>query len=49
MAVYTTANSQLEKVMDSLNQKLNKKLDSLQGHKPFIRHNKETMKSSFPT
>ena len=29
--------------MDTLYQKLNKKLDAIQGHKP-VNHNKETMK-----
>ena len=43
-----TTNSELDKVMDTLYQKLNKKLDALQGHKP-VNHNKETMKHKFHT
>jgi hypothetical protein len=34
----TTTNSQLDKVIDTLYEKLNKKLDALQGHKP-VNHN----------
>jgi len=34
--------------MDTLYQKLNKKLDALQGHK-LVNHNKETMKHTFHT
>ena len=37
--IKTKINSQLDKVMDSLEQKL----DALQGHKPYINHNTETM------
>jgi hypothetical protein len=41
-------NSQLDKVMDTLYQTLNKKLDALRGHKP-VNHNKETIKNTLHT
>jgi hypothetical protein len=42
-------NSHLDKMMDSICQKLNKKLDALQEHKSYGKNNKETMKYTVHT
>jgi len=42
--IVTATNSQLDKMMDSIYQKLNKELDIIQEHKSHNKHNKETMK-----
>ena len=42
--IHTATNSQLDKMMDSICQNLNKKMDTLQEHKSHNKNNKETMK-----
>jgi hypothetical protein len=47
--IQRATNLRLNKMMDSIYQKLNKKLDALQEHKSHNKHNKETMKYTFHT
>jgi len=45
----TAADAQLDKIMDSICQNLNKKLDALQKHKTHNGNNKNTTKHTFHT
>ena len=47
--IKTATNAQLDKIMDSIYQKLNKKLDALQKHKSHNENNKETRKHTSHT